>query len=128
MIYSPSIVFFRDDYGNMMKEHRTFGVITAAAPNCRNSNYSKPIIEMIFDRRIERVFRIVILNEHKNIILGAWGCGAFKCDPVIVANSFKSVIKMYGNYFDNIIFAIVDSHAEKLISVFRNILKNGIEK
>lgn len=123
MIYSPSIVFFRDDYGNMMKEHRTFGVITAAAPNCRTDKYSNDVIESIFLRRIEKIFGIALVNKNKNIILGAWGCGAFKCDPTIVANSFKTIIECYGSHFDNIIFAIVDSRSEQLISIFRNILK-----
>ena len=123
MIYSPSIIFFRDDYGNLMKDHKSFNIITAAAPNCRTDKYSNDVIESIFLRRIEKIFGIALANKNKNIILGAWGCGAFKCDPAIVANSFKTIIECYGSHFDNIVFAIVDSRSEQLISIFRNILK-----
>lgn len=47
-------------------------------------------------------------NGHKNLILGAWGCGAFGNKPDDVSGYFKKVItdEGYGRLFDNICFAI----------------------
>ena len=61
-------------------------------------------------RRIENMLAVAIAHEYKNLILGAWGCGAFGHDARRVAEYFYNLLvtKGYRNYFDNICFAIPD--------------------
>jgi uncharacterized protein (TIGR02452 family) len=122
MIYSPDVVFFRDDYGNLM-DHVEINVLTAAAPNNRNVFEKQSVLEAIFCARIEKVLKVAIDTGNRNIILGAWGCGAFCNDPEMVAICFDAVIKSTNWDIDNIVFAIMDTHEEKLISTFRKVLK-----
>ena len=54
-----------------------------------------------------RILEIAADNEHKDLILGAWGCGVFNNDPTNIAELFCSIIRSdFRNIFDNVIFAI----------------------
>lgn len=77
-------------------------------PNNKNEKqylYEKDL--KLMDKKIESIFKIAILKNHKTLILGAFGCGVFNNPPVVVANLFKKYIQKYKNYFDNIIFSIL---------------------
>ena len=47
-------------------------------------------------------------NGYRNLVLGAWGCGAFQNDPAAIAKVFKDyILKAEASAsFDNIVFAI----------------------
>lgn len=124
MFYTPNVIFFKDDFGNSLPEYRKFNVITAAAPNNRTKWISDVELRKIFLRRIEMVFAVAAKHGQRNIIVGAWGCGAFCCDPEIVSKAFKEVLNItVAKSFDNIVFSVLDSYDEKLVNVFRkNIL------
>ena len=124
MFYTPNVIFFKDDFGNVLFEQRRINVITAAAPNNRTRWINDSDLREIFLRRIEMVFSVAAKHGQKNIILGAWGCGAFGCDPEIVSKTFKEVLDTpVAKSFDNIVFAVLDTHDEKLVNIFRkNIL------
>ena len=55
--------------------------------------------------RIEGILLTAIENEAENIVLGAFGCGAFRNPPYLVARAFKEELNKYKNHFENIIFA-----------------------
>jgi uncharacterized protein (TIGR02452 family) len=121
MMYTPNVEFFKDDYGNTIPS-KNINVLTAAAPNNRTKWLSDDVLRSIFLKRIEMVFSIAIKHGNKNIILGAWGCGAFGCDPEVVAQCFKQIIEdsTEAMYFENIVFAVLDNHDEKLVTTFRD--------
>lgn len=54
------------------------------------------------------MFRIAAKHGHRNLILGAWGCGAFGNNPNDVASDFKTVLvdEHYGKFFDEVCFAV----------------------
>ena len=60
--------------------------------------------------RINAIFECGIVEGKRDLILGALGCGAFKIPPYAVANIFRKAIETYGNYFDNIVFAVLGEY------------------
>jgi len=63
-------------------------------------------------------------HNHETIILGAWGCGIFGNDPVVVANLFNESIKE-NQYFKEIIFAIYDNKESITYKAFEEVFKCG---
>lgn len=117
MIYSPLVPFFKDDYG-FETDKKYFDVLTAAFPNNRSKEHSNQLLVTTYERRIRKVLAIASARKQSNVILGAWGCGAFGNDPELVAMSFAKVLKTVWP-FDNIVFAVMDNRDEKLLSTFK---------
>ncbi len=122
-IYSPHIIICKsdDDIPERMKpdDFVTIDVITCAAPNLR---YETEIekrepnrTEKLYNLHVKRAKHIMHVAAFNNIdvlILGAFGCGAFRNDPDIVAKAFKSALSEYRYMFDEIIFAIYCNNYE----------------
>ncbi|MBO5003701.1 MAG: TIGR02452 family protein [Clostridia bacterium] len=100
-IYSPNIVF-----ENSKSEIKLVDVITCPAPNLSCYKGSNELYNKTLRERIKMILDIAIVNNVKTLILGAFGCGVFKNDPVVVVKMFKDVIHSYRYNFDNIVFAI----------------------
>ena len=116
MLLSPEVCVFRDhDSHKLFEKPYTASVLTVPAVNlhgyddCVHKPASQEIDELMY-RRIENMLAVAIAHEYKNLILGAWGCGAFGHDARRVAEYFYNLLvtKGYRNYFDNICFAIPD--------------------
>ena len=116
MLLSPEVCVFRDQDNHKLREKPyTASVLTVPAVNlhgyddCVHKPASQEIDELMY-RRIENMLAVAIAHEYKNLILGAWGCGAFGHDARRVAEYFYNLLvtKGYRNYFDNICFAIPD--------------------
>ncbi len=62
---------------------------------------------------------------YKNLVLGAWGCGAFGNKPEDVSEYFRIVLfdEGYGKYFDEVCFAIYGCEDGKNITAFRSTLE-----
>ena len=123
IIYTPKVVGFKDDDYHILDEKDYFyvDVISCAAPNLRDkpnngwcnqgeSNTSAKISDeelfKIHKERAEFIFNIAKENNIRNLVLGAFGCGAFKNNPEVVAKAYKEVLKEFDGYFENIEFAI----------------------
>lgn len=57
-------------------------------------------------RRIAAQLDTLILAEKTSVILGAWGCGAYKNNPEIVADIYGEEIEKRAEFFEHIIFPI----------------------
>lgn len=62
--------------------------------------------------RVRTIFEAAKLYDHRNLVLGAFGCGVFGNDPWKVSAVFRNVIREYSNYFDNIVFACMCAEGE----------------
>ena len=110
IIYTDSIYFFKNDYGQYINPIKC-DVITCAAPSYNFYDYDRvnPLEhEEVITRRFNKVLMSAIENGRRNIILGAWGCGVFANPPDINSRVFRNVLDEYYNSFDDIIFAIPD--------------------
>lgn len=113
LIYTKGITVFKDDSDapQIMPKNEWFNVdvITCAAPYIAKRKYTnRTALKELFKGRIKNIFEAAIDNDVEVVILGAFGCGAFKNPPEVVAKAFHEVIdeNNYGNYFKKIVFAI----------------------
>jgi len=124
LIYTPGIIICKSDDGEFRRfrndEFVTIDVITCAAPNLReNPNNSfnqegtnsavKLSDEELYSLHLKRarcILKAAELERVDVLILGAFGCGAFRNDPRIVAKAYKEALKDYTFCFKEIEFAI----------------------
>ena len=127
LLYSKEVTFFRD-VNYRPAEIVTPDVITSAAFNLSNiempDNYAS-----FTEKKIKLVLSVASKNDVDTLILGAWGCGVFKNNPLDVAKIFRKVLcdQNYRYEFEHIIFAIIDdknSVAENY-SIFENVFLNS---
>jgi len=72
-------------------------------------------IEPVLQRRCSRILSIAKENDHRSILLGAWGCGVFGNNPSTVARVFHDALKSpaFSSAFDRVVFAIYDQSKEQ---------------
>ena len=128
MLISPKVAVFRDENYELMNNPVVLAVVTAPAPNRRGAALiaSDKLIEDTFIRRIRIILLAAAEYGYKNLVLGAWGCGAFGNSPSKVANYFKEVIidEEYGKCFDEICFAIYGKENGRNITAFKDCFLN----
>ena len=131
-IYSPAVPVFRDDEGHLLEEPWECAFITCAAPNARRLQAEDPAvrarIRAVMAVRVRRVLSIAARHGHAAIVLGAWGCGAFGCNPDDVAPAFAEALTgPYEGVFERVTFAILDMSADEsgLLNAFRRHLRSG---
>jgi len=121
-IYSPGVTVFRDptECYRLLDEPYKVGVITVAALNFRpnrDQQYHDPETDgfteegdAIMRHKIRTIFRLGQSNGHDSLVLGAFGCGAFRLRPTLVANLFKEVLQEpeFHNKYKEICFAILE--------------------
>ncbi len=128
MLLSPDVCVFRDDRCQLLDKPFMVSVVTSTAPN-RNGGAmftSKKKINETITRRIRIILRIAIKNGHRNLVLGAWGCGAFRNKPDDVAECFRKVLvdEEYGKCFDEVYFAIRGRIEGYNYTTFKRILES----
>lgn len=113
MLYSPNVCVFRDHHCVLTDKPFMTSVITVPAVNRRGAAIfaSNKKIEQAMTGRIRILLAAAAKHGHKNIVLGAWGCGAFGNKPDNVSGYFRKVIvdEEFGRLFDNVCFAIYGS-------------------
>nr|WP_268871269.1 TIGR02452 family protein [Ligilactobacillus ruminis] len=60
----------------------------------------------IHEKRARRILDVAVSEGNEIVILGAFGCGAFKNKTEIVARAYKNVIADYLHAFKTIEFAV----------------------
>ena len=138
IIYSRNVYVFKDKDYNMLpvKDRFYVDVLTCAAPNLRenprnqyNTDASEEKLTLtdeelynIHVKRARNILNVAIKNEDDYLILGAFGCGAFRNNPEIVAKAYKDVLQDYMYCFKVIDFAIIDGKYSNNYEIFKRIL------
>ena len=84
-------------------------VITSPAPNLRHgAKIDNADLDKLLRKRIINFLEIAAGNGAEALVLGAYGCGAFKNPPEIVSGAFRGVLLDggYASHFAEIVFAI----------------------
>lgn len=123
MLLSPDVCVFRDVHCTLLEQPFMVSVITLPAPNRRGAAMfaSRELISETITRRIRIMLHIAAKHNCRNLVLGAWGCGAFGNSPTDVSECFKNVLinERYGMCFDRIVFAIYGKPDGRNITAFR---------
>ncbi|MCQ2335245.1 MAG: TIGR02452 family protein [Paludibacteraceae bacterium] len=119
IIYTPDVQVIKDDDYYLLDVPFSVDVITCAAPNLRErpSNSYNPgegesvhitpaELQAIHERRARRILSVAAQHGVEVLILGAFGCGAFMNDPMVVAQAYKNVLPDFLHHFRTIEFAI----------------------
>lgn len=123
MLLSPDVCIIRDSMCILLDEPERCGVMTLPAPNRRGAALiaSKSLIAETFQRRIRIMLAAAQKHGYRNLVLGAWGCGAFGNDPRDVSGHFRKVLidERYGTAFDRVCFAVYGREDGRNITAFR---------
>jgi uncharacterized protein (TIGR02452 family) len=110
LIYSPDVPFFRDERLDFLERPFFPSVITSPAPNAGEMLARDPRaqsqIHKALVRRARQVLAVAAAHEHRTLVLGAWGCGVFRNDPVEVAGVFGQALDESGGTFARVVFAV----------------------
>jgi len=113
VIYSPDVVVFRDDNGELMENYYFCSMLTSPAVQANAVRYympdKEPEVAMVMEKRILKLLSVAHAHKHTALVLGAWGCGAFGNDGNVIAGLFKKAFQEnFPGVFDKVIFAITD--------------------
>ena len=113
VIYSPDVVVFRDDDGELMENFFFCSMLTSPAVQANAVRYympsREPEIAKVMEKRILKLLSIAHTHKHTALVLGAWGCGAFGNDGNVIAGLFKNAFQEnFPGVFNRVIFAITD--------------------
>ncbi|UQA90962.1 TIGR02452 family protein [Streptomyces halobius] len=115
VILSPGVPVFRNDRGALLEEPYEAGFLTAAAPNAGVIARQRPAetgrVAAALAARAERVLEVAAVSRHRQLVLGAWGCGVFRNEPADVARAFAAQLLdggRFAGWFDRVVFAVLD--------------------
>ena len=128
MLLSPKVCVFRNIEDNLLAAPFVTSVITLPAPNLYGEAKEVPqnILDKAMKNRLAKMFAVAAFYGYKNLVLGAWGCGALGHDPHNVAGYFYDLLinENYKSRFETIIFAIIDRDEKTNLRTFAKIFQN----
>ncbi|MGN1282181.1 MAG: TIGR02452 family protein, partial [Succinivibrio sp.] len=120
LIYSTGITVFKSDTDlpEILPESQWYDVdvITIAAPDLRymyqpvNVEF-RPFIEsaQLYAMHLKRAVHLLSVAASYGVdylVLGAFGCGAFRNDPKVVAKAYAQALDLFPKLFDTVEFAV----------------------
>jgi uncharacterized protein (TIGR02452 family) len=136
-IYSPDVLVFRvsdDEKCALLPESQRWwtSVISVAAIDgprlTKEGDYADERERESMKERMRTMLRVAALEKRKNLVLGAFGCGAFANPPMGVAKGFKGVLEEeeFKACFEGIWFAVIERGGTENYAVFKEVL-DGME-
>ena len=115
LIYTPEVIVFKSDESEpqMLPPELWYpvNVITSAAPECYAFLTLPDNYKSIIRSRLKQVLDVAAAEGNEVLILGAWGCGAFRNPTYTVATVFLELLKQY-TCFETVEFAIGDKYSK----------------
>ena len=136
IIYTRNVSIIKNDDYDTLESPVSVDIITCAAPNLREKNISKynqerepapdispEELKTLHVSRARQILAVAAWHHVDVLVLGAFGCGAFRNDPEVVASAYKEVIPEFSKYFKEIQFAIYcRDHETVNYDAFRRVL------
>ncbi|KEQ69497.1 hypothetical protein M436DRAFT_56092 [Aureobasidium namibiae CBS 147.97] len=134
-VFSGEVVVWKDTLDNGcvdLKEgvREVVSVVTVAAP--RNpgltddkKGFREEGVLGEFRNKVKLVLRCAAREGKTGLVLGALGCGAYRCPPELVAREMKGVLEEeeFRGWFDRVVFAVYGKEpvGERNLGVFREV-------
>ncbi len=110
LIYSRDITVFKDSSLRVLDPSAWFDVdiITCSAPLLTKGQINRKELILRLKKRMANILEAAAANGVQVLILGAFGCGASKNPPEVVASAFYEAIEegLFVARFQKIVFAI----------------------
>jgi uncharacterized protein (TIGR02452 family) len=116
------VEIIRDDKGELLDETVIVAVLTCAAPMITygKEGLTEEAYQTMVFNRIMGMLKCAAYFGYENLVLGAWGCGAFRNDAHVFSDLFyKALTELDANglgekdLFCRIDFAVLDRTPEK---------------
>ena len=132
LIYTPDVVVFKSDertepvYPRQMDREEWYkvNVITCAAPQMYRVAVLPSDYEAVIRSRIKKILDVAAMEGNEILILGAWGCGAFKNPIEIVAPIFVEQVRNYD--FEVVEFALATRNDVRSSAFSRALQENKL--
>lgn len=140
-IYSPTVMIIRESMkdGHDLLDFRepslldVISVISAAAvcqPYLKKDASGLRVYQNVTDEKLMKekmrvILRTAIRNGHRQLVLGAFGCGAFGNPNHVVAQLWSGVLQeqeFQGGYWKDMVFAVLDGKGVSNFKVFNQLL------
>jgi uncharacterized protein (TIGR02452 family) len=118
VIYSPNVPVFRKDKGGLLDEPWRLSMLTSPAANQGELETEAPErvaeIPTAMTERVRKVLCVAAAHGHDQLVLGAWGCGAFGIPGATMAPIFRDALRgPFEGVFRVVVFAITDWSPER---------------
>ncbi len=112
LMITPQVEIIRDENGELLDETVVVSVLTCAAPMVsrgREGMSEAEYEEMVYNR-IMGMLKCLAYLGYKNLVLGAWGCGAFGNDAHVMSDLFYKALKelIYNGHTEKDLFRRID--------------------
>ena len=116
----PQVEIIKDENGDLLDESVIVAVMTCAAPMLRYGmeGMNQKQYEGMMLQRITGMLKVAAYSGYRRLVLGAFGCGAFRNDARMVSDLFYKALKEFDydgmkekDMFKRIDFAVMD-HSE----------------
>lgn len=133
-VFSPGVTVFRDTEARgyaLLEEPFRINCIAVAGVNHPRivvqdgeERIAESVLPTIYNK-MRTLFRIALAHRQTNLVLGAWGCGAFANPPRHIAQLFKDMLAEpeFEHAFQHIYFAIKGGPNGGNFTPFKEILQ-----
>ena len=117
LMLTPSVEIIKDENGVLLEDTVIVSVLTCAAPKVSGGKevMTETAYRQLIYNRIVGMLKSAAFFGYRNLILGAWGCGAYGNDASVISDLFRRALNEldYNGYkekdmFDKIDFAVLD--------------------
>ena len=109
---TSQVEIIKDENGMLLDDTAVVSVLTCAAPKVSNGKegMKKMAYRELVYNRITGMLKCAACFGYTNLVLGAWGCGAYGNDASVISDLFRRAFNEldYNGFQENDLFSRID--------------------